>query len=145
VLCRKRIDGDLAVSRAFGDFEYKNRPDLEPALQKVSCRPDIRVEEAGPADDLLVLACDGLWDVMSSSEAVETVREILAAGEEDMRLVAEELVDLALNKGSRDNVSAVVLRLPAAVVGPLEGGGVHGRRKRREKDNEDAVVVKDKP
>ena len=31
-----RVDGDLAVSRALGDFGYKNRPDLPPQLQKVS-------------------------------------------------------------------------------------------------------------
>ena len=31
----KRVDGDLAVSRAFGDFQYKTRPDLPPEEQKV--------------------------------------------------------------------------------------------------------------
>jgi len=131
------------VSRAFGDFEYKNRDDLEPQFQKVSCHPDIRVVEVSPEDDVLVLACDGLWDVMTSAEVVETVREIYEAGEADMKLVTEELVDLSLNKGSRDNVSAIVLRLAGAKLGPKENGGVSGRRKCREKANED--VVKDKP
>ena len=31
----KRVDGDLAVSRAFGDFQYKQRSDLQPGEQKV--------------------------------------------------------------------------------------------------------------
>lgn len=141
---RKRIDGDLAVSRAFGDFEYKNREDLEPQYQKVSCYPDIRVVEVSPLDDVLILACDGLWDVMTSSEAVETVRQIYDAGETNMKLVTEEIVDLALNKGSRDNVSAIVLRLVGAKLGPSENGGVWGRRKLREKDcSEDSKTVRE--
>ena len=37
----KRVDGDLAVSRALGDFFYKNRDDLPPQDQKVTAFPDI--------------------------------------------------------------------------------------------------------
>lgn len=36
-----RVDGDLAVSRALGDFFYKNRDDLPTEKQKVSCHPEI--------------------------------------------------------------------------------------------------------
>lgn len=127
-----RVDGDLAVSRALGDFGYKNRPDLPAADQKISPHPDIAVHERTDKDDLLLLACDGLWDVMSTEEAVNQVREIFESGETSMLKVAEEMLDIALNKGSKDNVSAVVVKLPGATIGPVSNGGVDARRKARE-------------
>lgn len=96
----KRVDGDLAVSRALGDFQYKNRPDLPADKQKVSCLPEIRVWERKLTDDVLLLACDGLWDVMSNDEAIEEVRSIFQSGERNAMLVAEEMIDVALEKGS---------------------------------------------
>lgn len=129
----KRVDGDLAVSRALGDFQYKQRPDLSAKYQKVSCCPDITIHERTPQDDVLILACDGVWDVMTSAEAVGIVREIFSSGETNMQLVAEELIDVALNKGSRDNISAVVVQLPGAVMGPSSNGGVLKKRAERER------------
>jgi len=130
----KRVDGDLAVSRALGDFQYKTRPEFHAKDQKVSCYPDIRTHLRTEQDDVLILACDGVWDVMTSNEAVGIVREIFLSGETNMQLAAEELIDIALKKGSRDNISAVVVQLPGAVVGPPENGGVMGRRRKREED-----------
>lgn len=124
-----RVDGDLAVSRALGDFGYKNAT-LEPKHQKISPHPDIEVHERTPADDVLILACDGLWDVMSSTEAVNTVREIYRSGESNALLIAEEMIDLALDKGSKDNISAVIVKLPGAQIG--SGQGVVGRRRARQ-------------
>ena len=57
----KRVNGDLAVSRALGDFVYKRAPTLPPEQQAVSCEPEIRVHERLTAvDQFLVLACDGV-------------------------------------------------------------------------------------
>lgn len=66
-----RVDGGLALSRAFGDFEYKMRSDLPPMCQKVIPIPDVTVLRRchGP-DEYVLLACDGLWDVMKTSEGV---------------------------------------------------------------------------
>ena len=52
-----------------------------------------------PTDDLVLLACDGLWDVMSTTEAVDLVREIFESGETSTVKVAEELLDISLDKG----------------------------------------------
>jgi len=126
-----RVDGDLAVSRALGDFGYKNS-DLLPKDQKISPLPDINVHERTDKDDVLLLACDGLWDVMSSEEAVNLIREIYASGETNPLLIAEEMIDIALDKGSKDNISAVVVKLPGASFGPADGGGVTRRRRVRD-------------
>mmetsp|Transcript_35359 Transcript_35359/g.65971 ORF Transcript_35359/g.65971 Transcript_35359/m.65971 type:complete len:304 (+) Transcript_35359:98-1009(+) len=102
----KRVDGDLAVSRAFGDFQYKKRPDLPPQEQKVTCDPDITIHERTPSDDVLILACDGVWDVMSSQDGVELARDIFAGGESNMQLVAEEIVDSSMNKGTASHITS---------------------------------------
>ena len=65
----------------------------------MSCYPDITVHERQPTDDLLLLACDGLWDVMTSSEAVAQVRELFQTGETEVYKIAEEMLDISLKKG----------------------------------------------
>eukprot|EP00611_Tribonema_gayanum_P018313 TRINITY_DN31407_c0_g1_i1.p1 TRINITY_DN31407_c0_g1~~TRINITY_DN31407_c0_g1_i1.p1 ORF type:complete len:270 (-),score=82.06 TRINITY_DN31407_c0_g1_i1:45-854(-) len=63
----RRVDGDLAVSRALGDFQYKSR-DLPPRNCKVTCVPDTLVYRRTPGDELLLLCCDGVWDVMNNDD-----------------------------------------------------------------------------
>ncbi len=48
----RRVNGDLAVSRALGDFVYKHRRDLRPEEQQVSAEPEIKVVERGAADQV---------------------------------------------------------------------------------------------
>ena len=128
-----RVDADLAVSRAFGDFQYKTRPDLPPEEQKVSCEPDVRIHKRTPDDDILLVACDGLWDVFSNSDAIECAREILLSGETDPLKACEEMLDRSLIRGSRDNISGIVALLPGCMFGPASEGGVDKIREEREK------------
>ena len=68
----RRVNGDLAVSRALGDFGYKQTTDLPAKEQMVSAFPDIEIAERdGDGSDFqfLLLCCDGIWDVMSNDEA----------------------------------------------------------------------------
>lgn len=57
------------------------------------------MHERTPQDDLLIIGCDGVWDVLSSEEGVGVVREIFESGETSMLKAAEELIDVALAKG----------------------------------------------
>ena len=68
-------------------------------IDKVSCEPEFVVHERCSEDEVLLLACDGLWDVMSNEEAISKIREIFATGNNDMTLVAEEMLNFALDKG----------------------------------------------
>ncbi|KAF4730848.1 hypothetical protein FOZ62_018585, partial [Perkinsus olseni] len=58
-----RVNGNLNLSRAIGDHEYKKRDDLKPEQQIICSTPDIIVEKLTPEDEFFVLACDGVWDV----------------------------------------------------------------------------------
>ena len=54
-----RVNGNLALSRAIGDFEFKKSADLPPEQQIVTAFPDVTVHELGDDDEFLVIACDG--------------------------------------------------------------------------------------
>jgi protein phosphatase 2C family protein 2/3 len=62
-------------------------------------------------DEFVVLACDGVWDVMTPDNVVQFVRRrLLQHG--DPQQAAEELVAKAVDLHSIDNVSAIVVRFP---------------------------------
>lgn len=54
-----RVNGNLALSRAIGDFEFKKSADLPPEQQIVTAFPDVTVHDIGDDDEFLVIACDG--------------------------------------------------------------------------------------
>lgn len=68
-----RVNGNLALSRAFGDFHYKGNEQLPPEQQIVSPCPDVKTIELNDDLDFLLLACDGIWDVLTSEEVVDFV------------------------------------------------------------------------
>jgi len=123
----RRVDGDLAVSRALGDFQYKDRTDLPPEEQKVTAKPDLMVYPRDKEnDEFVIVACDGIWDVVSNDECVQMVQQIFDEGETDMGKICEEVLDLCLEKNSRDNMTSLIVKFPVAKVGT--GGGVDARR-----------------
>ena len=63
------------------------------------------------------------------------MRDIFAEGESDLTLVAEEILDKSLMKGSRDNVTAIVVKLSSIVSVGGGGGGVAARRQLREQES----------
>lgn len=110
----QRVNGSLAVSRALGDFEYKNVPNRGPCEQLVSPEPEIFTEHRIKAsDEFLVLACDGIWDVMSNEELCDFVRDRMQVTD-NLEAVCNCVVDTCLSKGSRDNMSIVIVAFEAA-------------------------------
>lgn len=91
-----RVGGVLAVSRAFGDKQLK---------QYVVADPEIQEEKIDQSLEFLILASDGLWDVVTNDEAVDMVKPI-----EDPELAAKKLMEEAFQRGSADNITCVVVR-----------------------------------
>ncbi|OQV14047.1 putative protein phosphatase 2C T23F11.1 [Hypsibius exemplaris] len=73
-----RINGNLAVPRALGDFYYKNNMEGPPFDRIVCAWSDITVRTLTDDWEFLIMACDGIWDVMTNSEVVEFVRNRFA-------------------------------------------------------------------
>lgn len=84
--------GNLALSRALGDFEFKQSPHLDAENQVVTANPDIIVHTATPEDEFLILACDGIWDVLTSQQVIDYVRRAIA-NRKELTEICEELMD----------------------------------------------------
>lgn len=93
----QRVNGSLAVSRALGDFEYKRVPNMGPFQQLISPEPEISEFPRSSQDEFILLACDGVWDVMSNEDACTFVRYQLTVTD-DLEAICESLVDNCLNK-----------------------------------------------
>ncbi len=124
-----RVDGQLSVSRAFGnavtrkkaylanknDSEYTVDLDAVDELTvlmqeklNISAKPECMMF---PRDSIkcIVVASDGLWDVMKNEEVVKFIEENRGTMEADA--IAKELVRKAIKKKSTDNISVVVVLL----------------------------------
>jgi serine/threonine protein phosphatase PrpC len=68
-----KINGRMILSRAIGDFDFKNNRNLLADDQIISVSPDIRKLQITADTDFLLIATDGVWDCMTSQEAAKFV------------------------------------------------------------------------
>ena len=61
-----RVKGVLNLSRSLGDLEYKSDASLAAKDQMITCIPEIRREKLGADSSFLIIACDGIWDCLTS-------------------------------------------------------------------------------
>lgn len=95
-----RVNGSLAVSRALGDHCMKSAVICTPALAAVRLQSHHR---------FLILACDGLWDVIDDEMATKFVANLLNASVPPSPVaISRALVRKALEAGTTDNVSVIV-------------------------------------
>lgn len=106
-----RLDGNLAVSRGLGDFEYKGDTARNVPEQKVSCVPDVYSVSGLEPGSLLILACDGIWDVLTGEVVANYVRGWLEnEPDSDLGDIAAELLRMCLRKNSRDNMTLMIVQ-----------------------------------
>jgi len=104
-----RVDGQLALSRAFGDRMLKTLH-LAPEKRKVTSKPEIITKEASK-DDFLLLACDGIYegDVFTRESVIKFVADKMAETD-DIAQICAQVLDECLKRGSRDNMSAMIVQ-----------------------------------
>lgn len=110
-----RVNGNLALSRAFGDFEFKQNMLLSAEEQAVTALPDITEHSITNDDEFMVIACDGIWDCMTSQEVVTFVREHIALGD-SLSVICEKMMDNCLAPSSSnglgcDNMTVLIVAL----------------------------------
>lgn len=91
-----RVGGQLAITRALGDLHLKS--------YGVSNIPEYDEFEVTASTKLLIMASDGLWDVCEDHFAVDICRNLTEPNQ-----MAKKLVDMAIDEGSRDNVSVMII------------------------------------
>lgn len=73
-----RVNGNLALSRALGDFMFKRNENKSAEEQIVTALPDVEIKNITRDHEFLIIACDGIWDVLSNEEVVEFIRNRIA-------------------------------------------------------------------
>jgi Serine/threonine protein phosphatase len=117
-ICKSASDR-IAVSRAFGDFDYKENTDLSELEQAIIAVPEITIHHRDHSRDMyLILACDGVYDVMSNDMVgefvVNKVNELSYNKDDTSAIlpeVGDELLKECLNLGSSDNMSVLIVSL----------------------------------
>ena len=118
-----RVNGILALSRALGDFEYKNNTSLKAKDQAVSAFPDIKTVPITTDTEFVLLACDGVWDVKESHEGIaffhnkvykNHAKPTLKQLEQGMEALLDDCCakDLASSEGlGCDNITAIIVEI----------------------------------
>ena len=93
-----RLCGVLAITRAFGDFPLKK--------MGLTAFPETKVIEIRLSHKYLVIGSDGLWDFIDVKKAHHIIKEEVEAGD-----IAKKLLKIAIENGSNDNITIIVLKL----------------------------------
>ncbi|KAK2455210.1 protein phosphatase 2C [Trifolium repens] len=99
------------MSRSISDRRYRSAVIAEPEVMVVP-----RMDE----DEFLILASDGLWDVMSNKEACSFTRRVILKWYKDhpkgasttvVQSAADFLTKLAIKRGSEHNITVIIIGL----------------------------------
>lgn len=105
-----RVDGDLALSRAFGDSSFKQGPG-DQTNQRVIVVPDI-TRLTVKKGDMILLCCDGVFEGQFPTEdVVQFVAQECPPQHAEMALPAARVVDQAIRRGSKDNITCMCVHL----------------------------------
>ncbi len=112
-----RVMGSLSVSRSLGDVGFKDMkhslfPGRKFSADLVIATPEVARVSLRGRRAVAILACDGLWDVLTADKAAAIAHSVLRSGK-TVREAAITLVDRAMKRGTLDNVSAIVVVLPS--------------------------------
>lgn len=120
-----RVNGVLNLARAIGDSEFKMNKSLPAEKQMVTANPEINTASLCNDDDFMVLACDGIWDCMTSQELVEFVHEQLNSGCK-LSAVCEKVLDkcLAPSSGGEgcDNMTMILVQFKKPIHSSASAG-----------------------
>lgn len=112
-----RVNGNLALSRCIGDFDFKKSADLPAEEQIVTAFPEIIEHDLNyDNDEFVILACDGIWDCLTSQECVELVRYGISQ-KLTLEEISEHIIDVCVAPNSMgtgigcDNMSICIVAL----------------------------------
>jgi len=110
-----RVMGNLNLSRSIGDLEYKRNNGLPPQEQMITAFPELKSEQLSEDCDFMVLACDGVWDMMSSQQCVDFIYSRLNV--KTLPAIVEDILDhclapdVATSGGlGCDNTTCIIVR-----------------------------------
>ena len=90
-----RVMGNINLSRSIGDMEYKKNMGLSPEEQMITANPDLLTQPITQRSDYLILACDGIWDILTCQECVDMVYQCASRGK-NLSETVETILDRCL-------------------------------------------------
>ncbi len=117
-----RVRGILSLSRALGDLEYKLNRKIPVGAQMITCVPEISKVDLLNEDKFLIIACDGIWDCLTSQQCVDTLakgiktrkpQQTTAKVVEDMfdQIICKDLQSSNCDGSGTDNMTCILIEL----------------------------------
>ena len=103
------LNGQLAVTRALGDWHLDGMKEMGEPGGPLSAEPELKMITLTKDDEFLIIGSDGIWDFFSNQNAVDFARRKLQQDHNDLRLCCREIVDEAIRRGASDNLTAVMV------------------------------------
>lgn len=110
VIRNNRVNGNLSLTRALGDHQFKKGNDVNKYL--ISPIPEITNVDLDGSEELVVMACDGVWDVMSNEEVINHIKEGLENNHQ-LDFICEEILKKCLSDNpyehpGSDNMTLII-------------------------------------
>ncbi|VDN02027.1 unnamed protein product [Thelazia callipaeda] len=111
-----RVNGGLNLSRALGDHFYKKNEALPLKEQMISALPDVKQNDILCDDEFVIVACDGIWNSLSSQQAVDFVRQRIKNGLH-LKEICEQICDYCLSPNTAgdgtgcDNMTVILVQI----------------------------------
>jgi len=105
-----RINNDIAISRALGDFRYKNQDSLKPHEQLISNIPHISVYARNNTEKYIVLSSDGTWDIFTNQKLVDYINKLHKDNIYDIKDIANTIVKKSIKEGNSDNTTLCLIK-----------------------------------
>ena len=100
MIFKQRVFGSLSLTRSFGDMVYK--------VDGINCEPFIKKIFVDKQNvKYVVIASDGIWDIVDGKILYKISKELKNGTCEEF---CDNLVNYALENGSRDNISCVIIK-----------------------------------
>ena len=98
IVFRERVFGTLMLTRSFGDKEMKK--------YGVLSTPDIFMKNIDTEDVFVVIASDGVWDVVEENEILKMSQGSISSND-----FSKKIINLAKERDTHDNISCIVIKL----------------------------------
>lgn len=112
-----RVNGNLALARALGDFEFKKNRSIPAEQQIITSNPQVTEHLITEEDEFLIIACDGIWDCLTSQQAVDVIRLLISQGKslaETCEIVCDHCLAPDTTSGAGigcDNMTVLIVAL----------------------------------
>lgn len=110
-----RVNGNLNLSRALGDHEYKQNGKIKQQDQMISPKPDIKKKSIKDVE-LIVMGCDGIWERKTNQEIGEILYSSVVQHGREISKEAEDMLDNLIapnteDENGLDNMTLLVIRV----------------------------------